>query len=101
MALRIQVESIDVDTKSGTSARTGKPYSIREQTAWAYLFDRSGKPNPHPTKIRITLGDDQSPYPVGMYQLADSSFFADRFGGLTLGPILQPAELSQVGKRAA
>lgn len=98
MAIRIQIESTEVETKSGISARNSKPYSIREQVAWAYFFDRSGRPNPHPTKVRLTLDDKtgQGPYPVGMYELADSSFFADRFGGIEVGPILKPAELSQV-----
>lgn len=82
--LKIQVETAVVDVKTGTSAKTGKPYSIREQEAWAFLFDRSGKPHPHPTKIRLTLDDDQQPYEIGTYQLDLSSIYADRFGQLAL-----------------
>lgn len=82
--LKIQIETTIVDHKNGTSAKTGKPYSIREQEAWAFLFDRSGKPYPHPTKIRLTLDDDQQPYEIGTYQLDLSSIYADRFGQLAL-----------------
>lgn len=84
MMLKIQVETTVVDLKTGTSAKTGKPYAIREQEAWAYLFGRDGKPYPHPQKIRLTLDDDQQPYEIGTYQLDLSSIYADRFGQLAL-----------------
>ncbi|NMG73123.1 hypothetical protein GO611_23910, partial [Azoarcus communis SWub3 = DSM 12120] len=40
-------------------------------------------PHPHPQKIRLTLGDDQQPYPVGAYVMADESHYPDRFGQVT------------------
>lgn len=82
--LKIQVEALMVEAKNGTSAKTGKPYSIREQEAWAYTFDRDGKPHPHPQRIRLTLDDDQKPYEVGTYQLDAASIYVDRFGQIAI-----------------
>jgi len=82
--LKIQVETMMVDAKNGTSAKTGKPYSIREQEAWMYGFDREGKQHPHPQRIRLTLDDDQQPYPVGTYQLDPSSIYVDRFNQIAI-----------------
>lgn len=82
--LKIQVETMMVDAKNGTSAKTGKPYSIREQEAWMFGFDREGKPHPHPQRIRLTLDDDQQPYPVGTYQLDPASIYVDRFNQIAI-----------------
>jgi len=107
--IKIEVISTDITKKAGTSTRTGKAYSIREQDAWAYLFDRQGAADPHPTKIRLNLEDDQLPYPKGMYVLDKTSFFVDRYGQLTIGrmniaplPVSQaPAAPVQTATRAA
>lgn len=89
--INIEVKSTEVTVKSGTSARTNKPYSIREQQGvYAFLHDRDGKQSPYPTRISVTLRDEQEPYPVGMYTLAPESLYADRFNQLSLGPVLRP-----------
>jgi len=100
--IKVEVKSIEVVTKSGTSARTGKPYSIREQVGvYAFLIDREGKPNPYPTRINLSLRDEQEPYPVGQYVLGAESFYVDRFNALSLGPVLRPlAQASQSVKAA-
>ena len=82
--LKIQVETMVVDAKNGTSAKTGKPYFIREQEAWMFGFDREGKPHPHTQRIRLTLDDDQQPYPVGTYQLDPASIYVDRFNQIAI-----------------
>lgn len=82
--LKIQVETTMVDAKNGTSAKTGKPYSIREQEAWMFGYDREGKPHPHPQRIRLTLDDDQQPYQLGTYQLDPSSIYVDRFNQIAI-----------------
>lgn len=87
--IKIEVASAEVFTKSGIAAKSGKPYTIREQEAFAYVVDRNGNPQKYPAKIRINLNDDQAPYAVGNYQIAPESFYVDRFGGLTLGLILR------------
>lgn len=81
---KVQVETTVFDLKQGTSAKTGKPYSIREQEAWMYGFGRDGKQHPHPQKIKLTLDDDQQPYPVGTYQIDPASLYVDRFGQVAI-----------------
>ncbi|NJD23900.1 MAG: helix-destabilizing protein [Betaproteobacteria bacterium] len=88
--LKISVETSAFDLKQGTSAKTGKDYRIREQEAWAYTFDRSGKPNKHPIRVRLTLDDDQDPYQIGEYELDPASLYVDRFGQLALRARLRP-----------
>jgi hypothetical protein len=90
MTIKIEVKSAEIYTKTGTSARTGKPYSIREQDAYAHICDRDGKPQPYPVKIKLMLGDQQSPHAPGNYQLSDTSFWVDRFAGLSITPVLVP-----------
>lgn len=93
--IRVQVESVEIQTKNGTSQRTGKPYAIREQEAWGYFCGPDGKPHPHPQKMRITLGDQDQPYPVGTYIIAPESLYPDRYGQVTcrvrLRPVAAPA----------
>lgn len=82
--LKVQVETTVFDLKQGTSAKTGKPYSIREQEAWMFGYGRDGKPQPHPQKIKLTLDDDQQPYEVGTYQIDPASLYVDRFGQVAI-----------------
>jgi hypothetical protein len=100
--IKIEIQNPEVKTKSGTSARTGKPYSIREQQGFAFTFGRDGKPNPYPVRLAITLGDEQEPYAVGFYTLAPESFYTNRFDQLEISPVLKPvvAETAK-DKRAA
>lgn len=83
--LKITVETMVIDQKSGVAAKTGKPYSIREQEAWMYGIGRDGKQQPHPQKIKLTLDDDQKdPYPLGTYTLDPASLYVDRFGQIAI-----------------
>ena len=92
--IQIKVEDVAVETKSGTSQKSGKAYSIREQTAWGLFHDQNGKVQPHPQRIRVTLDDQQPPYPVGVYTLAPESFYPDRFGQITIRAKLRPVAAS-------
>jgi len=94
--LKVEVVTSMVDIKSGTSAKTGRPYSIREQECWIAFFGRDGKPNPHPTKVKLTLDEDQNPYEIGDYILDPASLYADRFGQLAIR-----ARLRKVAQAAA
>lgn len=94
--LKIEVATTMIDAKNGVSAKTGKSYSIREQEAWAYFVARDGKPNPHPTKIKVTLDDEQrDPYPIGLYQLDPCSLYSDRFGQVAIRAKLRPLVAAQ------
>ncbi|MCZ2152945.1 MAG: G5P family DNA-binding protein [Bryobacterales bacterium] len=100
--INIEVKSTEVIVKSGNSARTGKPYSIREQVAvYAFLHDRDGKPNPYPTRVSVTLRDEQEPYPVGLYTLAPESLYADRFAQLSLVPVLRSVASNKASLKSA
>ena len=51
----VEVKSSEVASKSGTSARSGKPYHIREQSAYAVFPGKA-----YPVEIKFSLGDDQA-----------------------------------------
>jgi len=61
---RIEILSSEVQVQSGTSTKSNKPYTIREQSA--ALHDSKSK---YPQACRWQLGRDQAPYPVGMYDI--------------------------------
>ena len=88
--IKIEIQSAEVKTKSGTSARTGKPYSIKEQAGYAFTHARDGKLNQYPVRVSITLGDDQPPYQPGLYQLAPESIYTNKFDQLEISPVLKP-----------
>lgn len=98
--IKIEVKSAEVRTKSGTSARTGKPYSIPEQEAYAFTADRDGKPNPYPVKVALTLQDNQPPYSPGFYTLAPQSLYVNRFGQLEISPVLVAVAATAAGAQA-
>lgn len=83
MAIVIEIESTQFTTKKGTSTRTQKPYEIREQAA---LMFKDG--SRYPDKIKLTIPDGQSAYPVGRYSLHDDSFAPSRFGAIEVRPVL-------------
>lgn len=64
MTQLIEILSATVQTKTGTSTKTGKPYELREQAA--ALHDTNNK---YPAACRISLGRDQAPYAVGFYEI--------------------------------
>ncbi|YCH23993.1 G5P family DNA-binding protein [Pseudomonas sp. D1-3] len=85
MAIIVEIHSAEFSTKSGTSARTNKPYSIREQVAYVHIGDV-----PYPTQIKITLDDGKPSYAPGKYHLADDSFFVGQYADLKIRPRLVP-----------
>lgn len=85
--IKIEIFSTDVETKSGVSARTNKPYSIREQEAYAHVCDKDGTPCKFPVKVRLNLEATQVAYAVGTYTLAPQSLFVDRFDNLQIGKL--------------
>lgn len=85
MTLVIEIESTELNIKSGTAARTGKAYQIREQKGYVHIPG-----NKYPQPIKLTLDDDVQAYPPGKYTLADASFFVGRFDDLQMRPRLTP-----------
>lgn len=97
--LKIIITTTAIQTKSGTSAKTGKPYEIREQPAWIFLHDEQGNPQPFPVSIMLMLEKNQPPHAIGNYILHTSSIQSGRFGSLNIKPHLVP--LVQSAKAAA
>lgn len=56
---KVSITTTAIQTKSGISSKTGKPYEIREQPAWIFLHDEQGKPQPYPVTFMLMLERDQ------------------------------------------
>jgi len=67
-------------TRSGTS-NDGRPYSIRQQSAYAYLGGE------YPEMFTFRLDNDQAPYPTGLYILDASSVIVGNYSRLSIGNI--------------
>lgn len=88
---KAEVESDAIEVKQGVSARTNKPYKMREQCCWVYLYDEKARPNKHPQKVKVTLSDDRlEPYPVGTYYVHPGSVYLDKWGQLSIRAELMP-----------
>lgn len=89
--MKIEIKDTKVNEKSGTSAKTNKPYTIREQAGYAHLPNSA-----YPVEISITLDKDAPAWSPGMYLVDDASFYADRFKRLTIGRLeLRPIAATQ------
>ncbi|QEY15132.1 DNA-binding protein [Cellvibrio sp. KY-GH-1] len=88
MSVVIEIASTQVQTRSGTSQK-GKPYTINEQAAYMHIGQ------PYPVQIKINLENGQPPYQPGNYDLHPQSFSADRFGGISVRPLLVPRPAEQ------
>ena len=85
--IEIKPSQVKFDTRSGTSARTGKAYSMNEQHGYAWLG------GDYPELIKINLEDGQPPHPAGMYFMHDSSFRVGDFNRLQVARVvLVPAD---------
>lgn len=85
MDIQVEIESTEVIIKSGNSAKTGKPYQIREQRAYVTLPGQK-----YPQNIKVTLDDNSAPYPPGIYTVGPDSFFVGRFEDLQMRLRLVP-----------
>lgn len=98
--IKIEIKSDKVEAFSGVSKKTGRPFSMNNQTGYANLIDANGEVLRQ--ALKITLNDDQKPYQPGMYMLAPSSLFIDSFSRLVVGrlALLPLAQSAQVFKAA-
>ena len=97
MSIRITVKSTDLRPR--TKKQTGEIFA-HEQTAYAWLCDRNGKPEEYPQKVTLTIWQrdgkpEQAAYPVGEYTLAPSSFAVGDYGQLNVSPRLVPVAAQQ------
>lgn len=84
--IKIEVKNTETRSKAGTGKRSGKAYSFKEQDAWAHLPG-----DPYPTRISLTLNDNDAPHAPGMYTLAPDSLYVGDFGSLAVKPRLLKA----------
>ncbi|EAP5605232.1 DNA-binding protein [Salmonella enterica] len=76
-----------LNTRSGTSAKTGKDYVMHEQGCYV---DLGGD---YPVEIKINIPDGQLPYRAGNYTIDLSSFRVDGYGRLMVDRVkLLPKE---------
>jgi hypothetical protein len=75
MSIRFEVKSTQVVEKRGTARASGKPYLIREQSA----FIDVGKA--YPVEMKISL-DDLAPLQPGVYELGKECIYVQRYGDL-------------------
>lgn len=78
MHVEIRPGSVATEQK-GTSKKTGQPYSIRTQEAWALMG--SGEVR----KLKLTLNREQAAYAPGVYDIGEESFMVNQFGDLGIG----------------
>lgn len=86
MTVIIKIENSETRTHRGISQRTNKEFEIVKQRA---LLFRAGET--YPDKIDVVVPDGMRPYGPGDYVLHPSSFQVDRFGSMTVRPVLMPA----------
>lgn len=78
--LKIEIfeEDVRVDVRT-TKPKDDKPArKIYEQIAYVHL---GGK---FPTQMKLSLDEEQQPYPAGMYTVDSSSYVVNNFGSLEL-----------------
>lgn len=76
--MKVRIKTTHFDTKSGTSQRTGKGYSIREQPAYLLVGDLI-------LPLVLSLGRDQVVYPEGVYEISEESFTTGIYGEFKVG----------------
>lgn len=83
--IKIEVESSTVDERSGV--KNGKPWTIREQGAYAHILDEFGKPGKYPVRCRLGLEDKAPAYQPGMYTFDARAIIVGDFDRLGLGRV--------------
>lgn len=88
--IRIEIDSTNVQEFKGESKTTGRAYHIRKQEGYAFTLDKGGNVAKYPVRFAISLDENQTAYPVGVYELHASSVYVDRQGQMTVRPRLAP-----------
>lgn len=97
MSQRVTITSAVVTTKEGTGKQSGKPYKMREQTAYLHLAGVD-----FPQVFTLSLGDQQPPYQPGEY-IVEAPLRVGDFGrlevvrDLRLAPMVKAAAPAKVG----
>lgn len=97
MSIKIEIQSNAIDERRGKiqrGERAGQDYHIRQQEGWVY----NGKA--YPERIVLSLGQDGSAFPVGMYEIDPASITVGEYGQLQFERSLKLVKL-QDAKPAA
>ena len=92
--IKFTVISDKTRENKGIAAKSGKPYHMYFQTAYAHTYAKDGTPNPFPEKIEIICELDEHSklpvtYPAGEYQMHPASLHMGQYG-LEVTPKLVP-----------
>lgn len=95
--MKIKITSAEVRHRKVFSKKLNKEFEFHEQSALTDL------PNGERRQVIVSLEADQAAYPVGEYNVLDSSFFVDRNNKLALGRLhLAPVvSVADGGRRQA
>ena len=74
MQLIGQIDSQEINVKEGTATRSGKPYSIREQSILVAF------PSGERRRLSLSLEANEQPLPNGTYEPRDTAAYAEKFG---------------------
>ena len=86
----LKIEVISTEVRQVVKKATGEIFQIPEVSAYVHDVEK------YPVAIKFGVPKGQQPPPPGFYQLQPSSFFAGKFGALTvksqlvLGPLNEP-----------
>lgn len=76
--LSISIRDTKIETKTGTSRKTGKPYSIHEQAGYVTL------PNGETRRVVLQHEEGDAPLAPGQYEPKPSAYWVGDFGALSI-----------------
>lgn len=80
--IEIKPSQATVETRSGVSKKDGKPYTINEQSAYAFLG------GDYPQLFKFNLENGMPAYPAGLYTLHETCLYVGDFQKLRIGKVL-------------
>lgn len=105
MQVVIEITSPKTATRSGTSAKNGRPYTMTSQRGFLHVVDKiTGEVNK--VALEVPLEDGAAPYEIGTYTLNTDSVRVSQYGRLEIArlglePIRKPAAVATAAPRAA
>lgn len=80
--MKIEIRSVHTENFSGNSKVSGKPFSINKQVGFAHLDGQA-----YPIQVEIGIRDGETPFPPGLYEMLDGSFFVNKYKQLQIGSL--------------
>lgn len=95
--MKVTIREAKVEVKTGTSKRSGKPYTLRQQSA---TFESEAERR----VCMLILGDEQQPHEPGVYEIdAARAFTVSQYGDVELVRVLPLRKVGELpaSRRAA